>query len=407
MRRSQRIGALAGLCVVATLALTAAPALAGGNGKGGHRHRPPKGDPIEVIAEGLEGPFGLSAVGGHLLVTQQGSGPGTGELTLINPRGGKTWTVLDGLTGAVAADDVDGRIAFVTGEAQEPGATGGSTVYVTRRVGQTPKALADLLAHELANNPDGQLQFDPETGEPLDALSNPFDVVAQPSWSWKRYVMVADAGANSVLSIDSKGGVKTFFVPPLVTTGPCAGAPNNDPEHLGCDSVPTGLAYGPRNTLYVSTLSAEAPGEGRVYVLDARTAKVKKVISGLTGPTGVAVGDHGEVYVSEAIHGAPPGPPPGEEPPPGEGPEGEAPPAEGEEPPFDPSTIGRIVRIDRDGTRTYASVTMPVGLEFHHGSLYSTAWSLAGLFLGIPEAGQVVKVNRSAFGPELPTPGQT
>ena len=47
---------------------------------------------------------------------------------------------------------------------------------------------------------------------------------------------------------------------------------------------------------------------------------------------------------------------------------------------------------------------MPVGLEFHHGSLYSTAWSLAGLFLGIPGAGQVVKVDRSAFGPEAPAP---
>lgn len=387
MRRGHRIGALVGLCVVATLALTAPPALAGGNGKGGHRHRPPA-DPIEVVADGLEGPFGLSAVGGHLLVAQQGLEPGTGELTLINPRGGKTWTVLSGLTGVAAADDVDGRIAFVTGEAQEPGATGGSTVYVTRRAGQAPRALADLLAHELANNPDGQLQFDPSTGEPLDALSNPFDVVAQPSMSWKRYVMVADAGANSVLSIDSEGGVKTFFVPPLVTTGPCAGAPNNDPEHAGCDPVPTGLAYGPRNTLYVSTLSAEAPGEGRVYVLDARTGAIKKVISGLSSPTGVAVGDHGEVYVSEAIHNAPPP---------------DALPPED----FDPATIGRIVRIDRDGTRTYASVPMPVGLEFHHGSLYSTAWSLAGLFLGIPEAGQVVKVNRSAFGPEQPAPGQT
>ena len=51
-------------------------------------------------------------------------------------------------------------------------------------------------------------------------------------------------------------------------------APNNDAASAGCDPVPTGLAYGPGNSLYVSMLSAEAPGEGRVYVLDATTGAV-------------------------------------------------------------------------------------------------------------------------------------
>jgi hypothetical protein len=39
---------------------------------------------------------------------------------------------------------------------------------------------------------------------------------------------------------------------------------------------------------------------------------------------------------------------------------------------------------------------MPLGLLWNRG-LYSTAWSVAGLFLGIPDAGQVVKVRQSAF----------
>ena len=78
-------------------------------------------------------------------------------------------------------------------------------------------------------------------------------------------------------------------MPPVINTGACEGAPNNDPEHTGCDPVPTGLALGPCNTLYVSTLTSEVPGEGRVYVLNASTGKVLDVIGGFNGPTGVAV----------------------------------------------------------------------------------------------------------------------
>jgi hypothetical protein len=139
--------------------------------------------------------------------------------------------------------------------------------------------------------------------------------------------------------------------------------------------VPTGLAYGRGNTLYVSTLSGDVPGEGRVYVLNARTGAVLDVISGFSGPTGVAVGSKGDVYVSEVFEGAPAGEPPSD---------------------FDPSTVGQIVRIDRDGTRSYAQVPMPTGLDFHKGTLYASTWSVAG-FLGIADAGQVVAVEDSAF----------
>ena len=40
---------------------------------------------------------------------------------------------------------------------------------------------------------------------------------------------------------------------------------------------------------------------------------------------------------------------------------------------------------------------MPVGLLIDNGVLYSSAWSVVCLFLGIPNAGQVVRVNDSAF----------
>ena len=104
--------------------------------------------------------------------------------------------------------------------------------------------------------------------------------------------------------------------------------------------------------------------------MNARTGKVQRVWKGLTSPTGVAVGRDGTVYVSEVFDGAPEG-----EPGPG----------------FDPATVGRITKIAPNGKRTNAQVTMPTGLLYEHGKLFSTAWSVAS-FLGIPHAGQVVKV---------------
>ena len=384
--------------------------------------------PIRVLADGLNGPFGLDVEGRTAYVAESDAG----KITKVDLCTGRQRTAVDDLPGPTSVAVVDGLLAIVTGESGGPpeedgdggdgpngdeppvamaavrdddvrrgdhgrrhhrggwdhrngtvDPLGGSALYRARPGGDA-RLWADLLKFELKRNPDGQRQFGPN-GEPLDALSNPFDVLAH----GRGGVLVADAGANAVLKVSRKGHVSKFFVPPVINTGACAGMPNNDPQHTGCDPVPTGLAYGPRGTIYVSTLTAEVPGEGRVYVLDARSGKVRRVISGFDGPTGVAVGDHGELYVSEVLHGAPQtdGPPP---------------------PGFDPSTVGRIVKVGWYGERECAAVTMPTGLDFEDGKLYASAWSIAG-FLGIQDAGQVVQVGRRAFrdcdGAPTPPPG--
>ena len=227
------------------------------------------------------------------------------------------------------------------------------------------------MRFELRKNPDGQKQFD-ENKEPYDTLSNPFAMTK--FWGG---LLVADGGGNDVLLVNPyTGHVRTFFVPPTVKDVPACLEPGMqaNPGTVGCDPVPTGVAYS-HGSVYVSTLGAEVPGAGRVYKLNAWTGKVQRVWKGLTAPTGVAVGRHGTVYVSEVFHGAPEG-----EPGPG----------------FDPSTVGQIIKIAPSGKRTYAQVTMPTGLLFKGGHLYSTAWSVAS-FLGIPDAGQIVKVKAGAF----------
>jgi hypothetical protein len=335
--------------------------------RGHHGGKPdkPSGPAIKVVASGLQGPFGIDAKGNKVFAADS-----FGNQVVRVSRFGEVTPAVTGLESPNGVARAGGGLAVVTGET---GAPGGSSLYFAE-IGGPPQLLADLLAYELANNPDGQLQFDPETNEPLDALSNPFAVIKAEG---RPFVLVADGGANAVLSVSRSGEVSTFFVPPVVTTGACAGRPNNDPDHTGCDSVPTGLAYGPHGKLYVSTLSGEAPGEGRVYVLNAKNGKVLDVIGGLDSPTGVAVSPHGTVYTSHVLEGSPPDDQP---PPPG----------------FDPATVGQITRIARDGTRTTAQVTMPVGLDYHDGTLYSSAWAVA-TFLGIPNAGQIVTVAPHAF----------
>lgn len=346
------------------------------------------GTPVTVVVSGLQDPREISFSNGRLIVAESGSG----KVLSINPRyPQRIRTLASGLGEGVSsgAIRIGNRTVILTAEAGGPPDRllpdtpiyPGSAVLVAKYNKRAKEVqirkFADLLAFELAHNPDGQTQFGPGN-VPMDALSNPFYVIkkrTKPGHGPK--LLVADGGANDVLQVGKRGKVKAFFVPPTVNTGACAGAPNNDDKSPGCDSVPTGLAYGPNNSLYVSTLTGEVPGEGRVYVLNGWTGKVKRVIKGFTSPTGVAVSPNGTVYVSEVLENSPAGEPP---------------------PDFDPATVGQIVKVAPNGNRSHAQVPMPTGLIWRNGSLYSSAWSIAS-FLGMSNAGQVVKVSNSAFTP--------
>jgi hypothetical protein len=360
---------LAGAAAGSALLLLAPPATAHGR-HGGAPHD--GGPPVEVVASGLSDPWSVRFDGrGRLVVAEQG----TGEVTRVEGPGAGGQRVLAIQPGLAAADTSGRTVLALTSGPEAPDATvAGQATLFAGHPGQL-RPLADLLAHERATNPDGQVQDFP------DALSNPFSVLTGRG-KHAPLAYVADGGANDVLAVGGDGKVSTFFVPPTVSTGACAGAENNTGT-TGCDSVPTGLAHGPDGKVYVAALTAGAPGEGRVYVVDRRGRLVRE-ISGFTGPTGVAVADDGTVYVSELTEGAPPedGPLPAG---------------------FDPSTIGRIVAVAPDGRRSAAQVTMPLGLQWKDGVLYTTAWSVAGQFgitpAGAPPVGVVAKVRRSAFTP--------
>jgi hypothetical protein len=327
-------------------------------------------DPVTVIARGLQGPRQLSASGGRFYVAESDAG----QVSAVNPRTGAKKVVVKGLVSVQGVVRVGGKLYIASGEPDpdnNPTGATGAAIFVAKP-GHKARKFADLLKYELRHNPDKQTQFGPD-GKPLDALSNPYYVIRDRHG----FLLVADAGGNDVLKVNRHGKPSTFFLPPVIKTGACANVPNNNASGKGCDPVPTGLAYGPHNTLYVSALTSLVPGEGRVYVINARTGKLLRTIKGFSAPTGVAVGKHGTVYVSELLQGAPPENQP---PPPG----------------FDPSTVGQIVKVNPGHARTYAQVTMPSGLLIKGGKLYASAWSV-GTFVGKQNAGQIVRVADCAF----------
>lgn len=313
-----------------------------------------------VVADGLASPFGLS-VGraGSLLVAEAGAG----QVTRVDRRGRTTAVVSDapGVAGVASRGrfvwsvlggppppDEQARLA--------PGATraaaapyGPTSVLRTNLDTGRTVAIADLEDYELAANPDGQQQL--VGGVPVDALSNPFSMTLTP-----RGLLVADGGANDVLRVDPwTGRVTTFFVPPNPRTPEClADDAQANPGTVGCDSVPTGVAYR-GGSIYVSTLGSERPGAGRIYRLSDRTGRVQRVWDGLDSPTGVAVGRYA-VFYSQVFGGQ----------------------------------GGQVVKVDRAGRSSVASYPTPTGLLHARGRLWASVGSLS-------PSGSVVVVPRRAF----------
>jgi hypothetical protein len=358
------------VAVVAALGAISAATLAPSASATGYRHHHPK---VKVLASGLSDPFGIDALRhGRFLVAESGAG----RVTRVDRRGHKR-VVIKGAPGVAGVAGRHGKVFAVLGGPNEegappPGKYRPASVLRSDYSGKHVKAIANLLDYELAHNPDGQVQL--VDGKPVDALSNPF------SMNYSKYgLLVADGGGNSVLKVNPRTGkVSTFFVPPTVKDVKACLKPGAqaNPGTVGCDPVPTGIAVA-RGSVYVSTLGAEVPGAGRVYRLNPHTGKVRQVWKGLTAPTGIAVAGNGTVFTSHVLEGAP---------------EGDGPPPPG----FDPASVGEVTRISPSGRMTHAQVTMPTGLDYRHGHLYASAWSIAS-FLQIPNAGQIVKVSRRAF----------
>ena len=350
------------------------------------------GPSMKVVARGLDNPRGMAlSPGGALFVAEAGAGGDecfgegpegracygeTGAVTRIKDGGqarvarGLPSFAGEGGFAAAGPHDVsltgggEKRKLFVTvGEGpREDTGDGRFSRLLRLKDSGTAAGVADLLAHEVANNPDGGV--DPFTGEP-EVNSNPYSAVSLGGGGHA----VADAAGNSLIRVDPDGGVRTRAVFPT--------RPVENPEQYGLppgfryQSVPDAVAKGPDGSFYVGELTGFPfpVGEARVYRVKPGSDKPKVHAEGFSSIIDLAAGPDGSLYVLElAKKGLLQA----------EGPEGDL--------------TGRLVRVYPDGRqRTVASegLVAPSGVAVGpKGAVYVSNF---GIF---PDQGQVVRIGR-------------
>ena len=207
------------------------------------------------------GPHGVFAKGGRVFVTNGGpTAPmREGEVVLRDPT-------------LVAEDPVSALYG---------------TLLKVRKHGRVSE-VADLWAFENENNPDAEVG-----NEAVD--SNPVDVLAERGGRF----FVADAGGNTVLRVSRRGTVSVLSLFPNVPTPNPLGGPD-----VPMNAVPTGVVSGPDKALYVSQLTGFPfpVGGANIFRVDRRTGEYTTYAGGFTNVMDLDFGRDGTLYVLEIDH---------------------------------------------------------------------------------------------------------
>jgi len=264
-----------------------------------------------IVAEGFNSPQGILVTrNGSLWVIDSGVGgineasamdPNTGEVVTakvgntsrvmqVQPNG--TQTEISTLPSVVAGTDTTGgaRLVILNGVLY---ATSGVWVQAARdeplpntasilevRQGDV-KEIAQTWQLEMDENPDGFV-----------VESHPFGMAAGPDG----LLYVADAGANTLLSVDPGTGAVELIA---VFDGVASPLPNpGRGGALESDPVPTGVTFGEDGTIYVSLLPGFPflPGASKVVTVDPDSGEVADFATGLTMLTDLRTGPDGELY---------------------------------------------------------------------------------------------------------------
>ncbi|MBT2520624.1 ScyD/ScyE family protein [Arthrobacter sp. ISL-28] len=273
----------------------------------------------KVLAKGLLTPLHVSAgYDGSVLVSEEFAG----RLVRIARNGARS-TVYENAAWDVAGSDRQrGTIYFAVSQGagpMDPRPLAGRI----RSIGADGKhrTFGDLAALEKKENADGKTQYgfrnlpatcaaklpkDVPVAYKGDVDSHPYGIEVS-----GRTVYVADAGANSIVSVDVKSGsTKTVAVlppqPHRITAEQAAALkmPSCIVGHTyRFEPVPTDVTVGPDGWLYVSLLPGgpEDPAlgaRGSVYKVNPHTGKVKLFADHVMSPTGIETDDDGNVYVA-------------------------------------------------------------------------------------------------------------
>jgi hypothetical protein len=168
---------------------------------------------------------------------------------------------------------------------------------------------------------------------------------------------VADAGANLIAKVDSRGHVSTLAYLQV-------------PDGSVTDGVPTCVATARDGSLYVGELlgGAYEPGHARVWRIAHGKATVKW--TGFTGIQGCGFDNRGNFYATEfQANGM-----------------------------FGPDPAGAVIKVAPNGTRTTlgsGKLSFPSGFAYHDGAVYVSNWSTMpgkAVKSGGP-TGEVVKIS--------------
>jgi hypothetical protein len=260
----------------------------------------------EVVASGLDSPRHLAfAPGGALYVAEAGRG-GAGPCS-VHPVLGEFCLGFSGAVTRVHDDGPEERVVTglpsiyneTAGEALGPSdlvLTGNHNFVLSIGLGGSDEFLdgfgddgellatlvagklnrdrvsvfADVMANELAANPDG-----------TDIDSNPVGILKKGSGYF-----IADAGGNAVVRVSKKGAFTTVAAFP--------------PTLIGADAVPTSVVRGPDGALYVSQLTGVPFEKGAANIWRVVPGQRPTVFaSGLTNLTDLAFARDGSLYAVE------------------------------------------------------------------------------------------------------------
>jgi hypothetical protein len=213
---------------------------------------------------------------------------------------------------------------------------------------------ANITGYEINHDPDG-----------LGVDSDPYAVV-----NYRGGWLVADAAGNDLLWVDSSRHIHVFHVFGNVVSGPCSSQFDPKPPFKGCNFVPTSMAVDSHNNVYVGGLSGLTPHQAQLVELSP-TGHRLHTWTGFTSITGVALGTHGEIFVSQLFHR--------------------------EAHPLAPPVQGVVTRI-ANGQRFNVDVPFPAGLAVDSSdNVYVSAFSiLPSTGAGIPHvdtSGQVWRLH--------------
>jgi hypothetical protein len=277
-------------------------------------HHSPKAGTPTTVATGLIGPLTFGVGAKALYVGQAFAGivskiPKTGDPTVVGTaatgadaagvevsRGALTWTERSGDPGVPPT---------------------ASLLHRQTRDGTTTVDLLayEQTANPDQSNTYGFRNLDPACSGQLDPMFQSYpgaiDSHAYGTLHARGATYVADAGANAILKVSAKGKVSTVAVlkpVPVVVPADAAAALGLPDCVVGkkywFEPVPTDVEQGRDGWLYVSLLpggpeDGSLGANGQVVKVNPRTGKVVTVAKGLAGATGLAVGPKGTVYVAQ------------------------------------------------------------------------------------------------------------